>query len=330
MKKFFVYCGLVAAIVAGGSHRVAATYHVMVIQEVFPGFAQAPAAQYVVLRTQSDLQTLVHGQVLPTFDASGSSAGAFASFCPLARPQCDLPQVSPACAGGGCPSFLQGNDSRILVATPWAAGLLCVTPDLVATGTLPYPDGRVCFGNVGPFAGGCLATGGVDCVAYGQFTGDNGVFEDPAPALSLGMALSAAPERPSQCHAPGLAAMGLCVAGSQANAPCDAAEDCPGGSCAECPEPNCQSLVNNAEGFDYGAPAPRNFHGDVGALDGVAGDADGSGVTNAEDVDAEVASLFAGGRRCDLEAERRGADANLDTRVGAADVVAVVQAVALG
>jgi hypothetical protein len=58
-----------------------------------------------------------------------------------------------------------------------------MTFDEVVTGRLIQPDGRVCFALFGP------PTAPVDCVAYGNYTGDNGTHGSPAAAPVLGMAL---------------------------------------------------------------------------------------------------------------------------------------------
>ena len=47
-----------------------------------------------------------------------------------------------------------------------------------------------------------------------------------------------------------------------------------------------------------------------------------------DDIAAEVAVLFETNWRCSLPATRRGADANFDTRVSAADVIATIRIVA--
>ena len=87
------------------------------------------------------------------------------------------------------------------------------------------------------------------------------------------------------------------------------------------------NLLDSSMGFSAGVPTPRNFHDDKGALDGIAGDPEGTGVVEADDIPAEVSVLFEADRRCTLPAERRGADANLDTRVNAADISATIQIV---
>jgi hypothetical protein len=265
-----------------------ATFHIMVIEQVFTGLEQAPHAQYVMLGMQAPLQTAVFSQPFPVFDAAGNSLGTFAAFC-ANRTACSLPQASPACAANDCPNPIDAANRNVLAATPWAQGLFCVTADLLATGVLPYPNGRACFGDcdLRPDCG----SGPVDCVAYGDFTGDNAPFGNPAMPPMLGEALVADPLRQNQFLKP--------------NDP----------------------LLDNSKGFSVGTPAPVNFHGDMGAIDGVAGDPEGSGVVDAGAVHAEVSVLFTADLRCNLPAAQRGADANFDTRVGAADVTATVQIV---
>jgi len=266
-----------------------ATFHIMVVDQVFPGVEPAPHAQYVMLRTQAILQTVVYGQPLSVFDAAGNVVGTFGTFCP--QRSCVLPAVSPACSAGGCPAAVDSNGRHILAATPWAEDLFCITADLVATGVLQYPNGRVCWGDC-DLRTDC-GSGPVDCVAYGSYTGDNAPFGSPAMSPMLGEALVADPARQNQfILAP----------------------------------PN-NPLLDSSKGFSAGAPTPENFHGDRGAIDGVAGDPDGTGTLDGADIVAEVAVLFETNRRCSLPAARRGADANLDTRLSAADVIATIRIV---
>ena len=268
-----------------------ATFHIVVVEQVFPGLEPAPHAQYVMLRTQAPVQTAVYDQPFPVFDAAGNPVGTFGAFCSTPRQSCVLPAVSPACSAGDCPQPFDSNGRHILAATPWAEQLFCITADLVATGVLEYPSGRVCWGDC-DLRTDC-GSGPVDCVAYGSYTGDNAPFGSPAMSPALGEALVADPARQNQfLLAP----------------------------------PN-NPLLDNSKGFSAGAPTPENFHGDHGAVDGVAGDPDGTGVLDAGDVAAEVAALFEADRRCGLPASRRGADANLDTRLSAADVIATIRIV---
>jgi hypothetical protein len=261
-----------------------ATFHIMVIEEVFFGLPEAPAAQFVVLEMQAPVQTAVYGQPFGRFDASGAALEPFAAFCATPRAACSFPTVSPACSAGDCPTAFDANGRSVLAATRWAQGLFCVTADVSATQSLLYPDGRVCFGDCG-LRSDC-GDGQVDCLAYGGFSGDNGIFGIPATAPSLGMALVGSPNRTNQFL---------------------------GGN-----------LLDNATGFSVGAPTPRNFHDDVGSIDGMAGDANGDLTLGPEDVGGEVDNLFASATRCGLPANQRGADANFDTRVSAADLIKVL------
>lgn len=269
-----------------------ATFHLMVVDQVFPGVELAPHAQYVMLRTQAPLQTAVFGQPFPVFDAAGNSLGTFGTFCNTSRQGCVLPAVSPACSAGGCPQPIVADNRHILAATRWAQDLFCVTADLLATGVLPYPNGRVCFGDC-DLRQDC-GSGPVDCVAYGDFTGDNAPFGSPAMSPLLGDALVADPARPNQFLMP--------------NDP----------------------LLDDSRGFSVGAPTPENFHGDQGVIDGLAGDPAGTGRLDVDAISAAVDVVFEVDRRCSLPAVRRGADANFDTRVNAADVIATIRIVAAG
>lgn len=264
-----------------------ATFHIMVVDQLFPGLESAPHAQYVMLRTLAPFQTAVYGQPLSVFDAAGNALGTFGTFCNAPRQSCILPAVSPACSAGGCPGGLATNGRSILAATRWAQDLFCVTADLLATGVLPYPNGRACFGDCG-LRDDC-GSGPVDCVAYGSFTGDNAPFGSPAMSPMLGEALVADPARSNQFLKP------------------------------------TDPLLDNSLGFSVGAPTPENFRGDQGAIDGVAGDPEGTGQVKVDDIGAEVAVLFEADRRCSLPAARRGADANFDTRVSAADITATIR-----
>ncbi len=289
MKRCSAALLLAASAVLGFVRPACATFHVIVIDQAFFGYPQAPDAQYVMLRMEAAAQTNVHAQPLPVDDASGNPLAPFGTFC-ATQSHCNLPGVSPACAAGGCPTPLTASGAHVFVATPRAQDLFCITADLVATATLPFPDGRVCW--AADCDGFCTTTHGpVDCLAYGAFPAvDNGIFGNPAVTPVLGEALVGSPQRQTQFN---------------------------GGN-----------LIDNATGFSLGAPTPENFHGDVGNA-GLAGDPGGTGMIAPGNVDQQVSVTFDTDRRCDpeLAPERRGADANLDTRVSAADLVATIQIV---
>lgn len=82
---------------------------------------------------------------------------------------------------------------------------------------------------------------------------------------------------------------------------------------------------NNQHDFVLLPPMPQNNPGAVGMIDGVAGDTDGDGGVDGADIEALARLLFNASKRCDLEAASRGADANVDTRLGAADLIAATQ-----
>jgi hypothetical protein len=140
-----------------------APFHDVVIEEVFFGTEDCPDAQYVKLRTLSFGQTLVFGQRMRTQLADGTAADDFGRFT----------------------SNLNNSQAGVamIMGTAAAAALFGMTFDEVVTGRLVQPDGRVCFALFGP------PTAPVDCVAYGNYTGDNGAHGSPAVAPVAGMAL---------------------------------------------------------------------------------------------------------------------------------------------
>src|SRR5690349_17716545 len=92
-----------------------ATFHIMVVDQVFPGLEAVPAAQYVTLRMQAPVQTQVFGQPVFAYDASGTQS-SFAAFCSTPRSQCNLPVVSPACKAGDCPNAFDADGKQLLIA----------------------------------------------------------------------------------------------------------------------------------------------------------------------------------------------------------------------
>ncbi|HYD50886.1 MAG TPA: hypothetical protein VEB21_21195 [Terriglobales bacterium] len=140
-----------------------APFHLVVIEEVFFGTPACPEAQYVMLRTIQAGQTLVAGQMVNVQTADGSAAPAFGTFT------AHLPN--------------SGAEVAMIIGTAAAEELFGIAFDAVVEGDLAFPDGRVCFGRFGP------PIAPVDCVAYGNFTGDNSGHGAPAAAPPLGMAL---------------------------------------------------------------------------------------------------------------------------------------------
>jgi len=153
-----VAIGAAALLHAG---RAWAPFHLVAIDEVFIGTADCPNAQYVVMRLTGAGMVFINGQDVTTQNADGSEASDFGTFT----------QVLDNGALGA--PFIMG--------TADAAGLFGIAMDREASGQLVFPDGRVCFGFFQGMA--------VDCVAYGNFTGDNSGGGAPATAPVRGMAL---------------------------------------------------------------------------------------------------------------------------------------------
>jgi hypothetical protein len=103
----------------------------------------------------------VNGQAVTTQNADGSAAPAFGAF------DHNLSRTDAGVA--------------MLIGTHAAAEQFGIALDQEVDGRLIQPDGRVCFAM---FAGMP-----VDCVAYGDFTGDNGANGPPAVAPESGRAL---------------------------------------------------------------------------------------------------------------------------------------------
>jgi hypothetical protein len=129
---------LVCSGLALGPPAASATFHRMLVREVYPGTTAEPGAEYVELQMWSAGQNLVGGHTLRTYDSVGT---------PTAN-------VLPADVPNGA------NQSTILIATPQAESRFGVTGDapLSSSGQLDPAGGAVCWE-------------GIDCVAWGNFSG---------------------------------------------------------------------------------------------------------------------------------------------------------------
>lgn len=116
-----------------------ATFHLMLVREVYPGSAAEPNAEYVELQMYAPGQNLVAGHVVRTYNAAGALTGvnAFGS---------DVPNGA--------------SQSTIVIATPAAETRF----GIVADGALSP---------VGPGwpAGGAVCWENIDCVSWGSFSG---------------------------------------------------------------------------------------------------------------------------------------------------------------
>jgi hypothetical protein len=117
----------------------------------------APEGQYVVLQMYAPGENFVSGQKVQFYDAAGATVGS-ATF--------------------GANLAFGDNQDRVLVATAQAQSYFGLTADL--TMSSPWLDpagGKVCY------------AGGIDCVAWGAYTGSAAGVGSPAPALPSGVAL---------------------------------------------------------------------------------------------------------------------------------------------
>jgi hypothetical protein len=116
-----------------------ATFHLMVIREVYPGSAEHPDAEYVELQMYAANQNHVGGHFLSTYSAGGTVNGtqAFAA---------DVPRGA--------------NQSTIVLATPEAESQF----GIVADGPIS-PSGQL------DPAGGAVCWESFDCMSWGSFSG---------------------------------------------------------------------------------------------------------------------------------------------------------------
>lgn len=129
-----------AAVLAGliTAPPAMATFHLMMVREVYPGSLASPEAQYVELQMWQSGQNHVAGHVLRSYDAGGKVT-AVNSF--------------PAGVPNGA------NQSTLLLATPQAEVQLGVVADAPLAPTLSPSGGAVCWE-------------AIDCVSWGSFSGE--------------------------------------------------------------------------------------------------------------------------------------------------------------
>jgi hypothetical protein len=137
-----------------------ATFHLMLIREVYPGSTANPGAEYVELQMWAADQNHVAGHVLRTYDALGAPTGS---------------DAFAADAGGGA------DQSTLVLATPEAEAQFGFAADAGIS-----PSGRL------DPAGGAVCWEALDCVSWGSFGGSLPSSAGPpaAPAgIPDGMAL---------------------------------------------------------------------------------------------------------------------------------------------
>ncbi len=151
--------GLALGLCALGAQPAQATFHEMMVREVYPGSLAQPNSEYVELQMWSAGQNLVGGHTISVYDGSGAPVGG-ATFSG---------EVTGA-----------ANQSTLLAATPAAEAEFGVVADVgLSAGLLDPAGGAVCWETL-------------DCMAWGDFKGSvkSPVGTPAAPAgVPDGMAL---------------------------------------------------------------------------------------------------------------------------------------------
>jgi hypothetical protein len=153
LTAILVLLVLALAVLSGAAQ---ADGRLITIDEILGSWQGDDEIQFVELRTRASGQNLMAGAELEIF---GGDAIQHLRF-PAPLPN-DL------------------ADTHILIATERLANLAGLDPDFtIQPGILQSRNGRICYRAPDPFAGG---TSRVDCVAYGDFSGDNDEFGAPTP-----------------------------------------------------------------------------------------------------------------------------------------------------
>jgi hypothetical protein len=152
---------LVAALALSllGAPPASATFHRMMIREVYAGSVTHPDSEYVELQMWASGQNFVDGHTIGFYNASGGPVGS-ATF---------THDVSG-----------DANQSTLVAATPEAEAEFGINPDAGLNPGLLNPTG------------GAICWESLDCVAWGNFTGSSSspVGQPAAPAgIPAGMAL---------------------------------------------------------------------------------------------------------------------------------------------
>ena len=156
MRPFKLLCALTAVCGALGAAAAPAdaTFHLIMVREVYPGSVADPDAEYVELQMWASGQNLVQGHLLRSYDTTGAVTGT-SSF--------------PADVSRGA------DQSTLLLATPQAEAQFGIAADAPLS-----PAGQLSPG------GGAVCWEAIDCVSWGSFAG---ALPSPAgsPAVPAGI-----------------------------------------------------------------------------------------------------------------------------------------------
>lgn len=139
-------------VLAVGVAPAFATFHLMMVREVYPGSVVNPEAQYVELQMWQSGQSFVGGHVLRSYDAGGKVTSV---------------NTFPTDAANGA------SQSTLLLATPQAEAQFGVVADAPLAPALPPSGGAVCWE-------------AIDCVSWGAFGGE-AASPTGTPAVAAGI-----------------------------------------------------------------------------------------------------------------------------------------------
>lgn len=162
-----IITSLVAGGLAAGSQPAHASFHLMMIREVFAGSAVQPNAHFVELQMYSGGQNFVGGKQVKIFDAAGNVVGT---------------STFSGSASNGA------NQASILVGTAEVQAAFGVAPDLtMATAIIPAGGGKACFFDPGD---AYTTAKDIDCVSWGTYSGpDTGTGTPYSGAIPSGMSI---------------------------------------------------------------------------------------------------------------------------------------------
>jgi hypothetical protein len=165
-SKAVATISLVVAGLAVGAPPAHASFHLMMIREVFAGSAAQPNAHFVELQMYASGQNFVGGKQVKIFDAAGNPVGT-STF------------------SGSVPNG--ANQASILVGTAEVQAAFGIAPDLtMSSAVIPAGGGKACFHDPGDTYAMPVD---IDCVAWGTYSGPNTGTGTPAGAFASGMSL---------------------------------------------------------------------------------------------------------------------------------------------
>lgn len=164
--KTSLVVSLVVSGLAASSQPAHASFHLMLIREVFAGSAAQPNAHFVELQMYTSGQNFVGGKQVKIFDAAGNPIGTFTFSGPVSN---------------------GANQATILVGTAEVQTAFGIAPDLtMSAAVIPAAGGKACFHDPGDTYASPVD---IDCVAWGSYTGPNTGTGPPTAAIASGMSI---------------------------------------------------------------------------------------------------------------------------------------------